>query len=103
MLLNDEQRQQLLPFGARLACADTARIEWEREAYINLRTWSHRTFEERLDVLEGALAIGRQADMLAPEEVANRLEAAQQSASRSATATHSSKLAKLKTWFAPAA
>jgi hypothetical protein len=32
MLLNDEaddkQRQQLLPFVARLTCADTARIEW---------------------------------------------------------------------------
>src|ERR671912_591394 len=97
MLLNDEaddaQRQQLLPFVARLACADTLRIEWERGAYITLRMWSHRTFEERLDVLEGALAIGRRADMLAPEEVATRLEAVQQSAPPPTTATHSSNLA----------
>ena len=100
MLLNDEaddkQRQQLLPFVARLACADTLRIEWEREAYITLRMWSHRTFEERLDVLEGALAIGRQADMLAPEEVTTRLQATQQSAPPPTTAAYISKFAKLK-------
>src|SRR5918995_3017632 len=37
MLLNDwtsnEERQQLLPYVARLACADTTEIEGEREDY----------------------------------------------------------------------
>ena len=102
-MATDEQSQQLLPFVARLACADTAKVEWVREAYITLRMWSHRKFEERLEVLKGALAIGRQADVLAPDEVATRLEAAQQSASPPTTVAHSSKLAKLKAWFAPAA
>ena len=106
MLLNDEaddeQRQQLLPFVARLACADTLRIEWEREAYITLRMWSHVKFHERLEVLKGALAIGRQADVLAPDEVTTRLEAVQHMAPPKMVA-QSSKLAKLKAWFAPAA
>ena len=60
-----------------------------------------------LDVLEGALAIGRQADLLALEEVTTRLEAVHPSASTPTTASttvaYSSKLAKIKAWFAPAA
>lgn len=103
----DEQRQQLLPFVARLACADTPKVELERQAYIDRRLRHrltyHLTFQELLEVLEGALAIGRQADMLALDEVATRLEAAQQSAPTRTTATRSSKLAKVKAWFAPAA
>src|SRR4051794_33717923 len=42
MRLNDEatdkQRQRLLPFVTRLACADTEQIERERAAYIHART-----------------------------------------------------------------
>src|SRR3954464_16017302 len=34
----DEQRQRLLPFVTRLACADTEQIERERAAYIHTRT-----------------------------------------------------------------
>jgi hypothetical protein len=106
MLLNDEaddeQRQQLLPFVARLACADTPRIEWEREAYIALRLRYRLKFYEKLDILQGALTIGRQADVLTPEEVTTRLEAVQQAAAPPTTAS-SSKLAKIKAWFAPAA
>src|SRR3712207_690417 len=33
----DEQRQQLLPFVTRLACADTPEIEIRRRAYIDTR------------------------------------------------------------------
>jgi hypothetical protein len=102
----DEQRQQLLPFVARLACADTPKVEWERHDYIERRLRCRLTyplpFREGLEVLEGALAIGRQADVLAPEEVTTRLEAAQQNAATPITATRPSKLAKLKAWFAPA-
>src|SRR5215210_8867055 len=31
---SDEERQQLLPYVTRLACADTAGVERKREAYI---------------------------------------------------------------------
>jgi hypothetical protein len=31
---NDAERQQLLPFVTKLACADTAQVEQERAAYI---------------------------------------------------------------------
>jgi hypothetical protein len=103
----DEQRQQLLPFVARLACADTAEVERQREIYIAYRLRHRLTyplaFQELLDVLEGALTIGRQADVLAPDEVATRLEAAQRSGPPPMMAAYNSKLAKLKGWFAPAA
>ncbi len=100
---SDEERQQLLPFVTRLACADTMEIEREREAYIALRMRYRLSLREGLQILEGALAIGRQADMLAPEEVTTRLESVRQSATAPAPAASSSKLAKIKAWFAPAA
>jgi hypothetical protein len=106
MLLNDhasdEQRQKLLPFVSRLACADAAEVEQERETYIDSRMRYGLPFSQMLEVLKGALAIGRQADLLAPEEVTTRLAAAQQSATLPTTAAYSSKLAKIKAWFDPA-
>ncbi len=98
----DKQRQLLLPFVARLACSDTAEVERKREIYIATRLRYGLPFGELLKILEGALAIGRQADLLAPEEVTTRLEAVQNSAPPSMTAAPSSKLAKIKAWFAPA-
>jgi hypothetical protein len=56
----DDERQQLLPFVTRLACADTPEIEQEREAYIVSRMRYRFSFQNDLEVLEGALAIGRQ-------------------------------------------
>ena len=84
MFLNDhstdEERQRLLPFVTRLACADTPDVEEARTAYIKQRVGNYHffgvTFEEGLDVLEGALAIGRQADPLGPDEVQTRMETA---------------------------
>jgi hypothetical protein len=70
---DDEKRQQLLPFVTQLACADTAEVERQRAAYIHLYMTYRLAFRERLEVLEGALAIGRQADVLAPEAVRTRL------------------------------
>jgi hypothetical protein len=76
--LNDgatgEERQLLLPFVTRLACADTPEVEREREVYMAARLRWHQSFRERLAIFEGALAIGRQADLLVPEEVRTRLE-----------------------------
>ena len=98
---SDEERQQLLPFVTRLACADTAEVEQQREAYIASRIKFRLPLREGLQILEGALAIGRQADMLAPQEVTTRLQAVQHMAPPAMVAP-SSKLAKIKAWFAPA-
>ena len=100
---SDEERQQLLPFVTRLACADTAEVEQQREAYIASRIKFRLPLREGLQILEGALAIGRQADGVAPEEVTTRLESVWQSATPPTLAAYSSKLAKIKAWFAPAA
>jgi hypothetical protein len=93
MLLNDEaddgERQLLLPFVTRLACADTAKVEWEREVYIAQHLGYRMHFHDRLEVLEGALAIGRQADVLATEEVRSRLKTVQEIATaRTLVADH---------------
>jgi hypothetical protein len=100
---SDEERQQLLPFVTRLACADTAEVERARETYIASRIRYRPPFREGLQILEGALAIGRQADGLVPEEVTTRLESVRPSASLPTPAAYSSKLATIKAWFAPAA
>ncbi len=96
---SDEERQHLLPFVTRLACADTAEVEREREAYIASRMRYRFSLREGLQILEGALAIGRQADGLAPQEVTTRLEAVRQSATPPTPAAYSSNLAKIKAWF----
>ena len=83
--LNDDatnrQRQRLMPFVTRLACADTPEIEQERARYIEAHIASRLlpdffSFETGLEALEGALAIGRQADPLGMDEAASRLDAA---------------------------
>jgi hypothetical protein len=105
MLLNDEasdeERQHLLPLVTRLACADTAKVEWEREVYIALHMRSQRKFPDHLKVLEGALAIGRQAAEPAPEEVRARLDAVQQSAKTPLSVADHPKFSKIKAWLAP--
>ncbi|GJE15204.1 hypothetical protein [Methylobacterium longum] len=85
----DAQRQRLMPFVTRLACADTPEVEHERERYIDACLASDNLFspalclfdfQDGLSALEGALAIGRQADPLGTEEAAGRLDAARASA-----------------------
>jgi hypothetical protein len=83
MVLNDQvgdnSRQRLLPYVMRLACADTAEIEQERAEYIQRHTRGYPygiPFEVGLKALDGALAIGRQADPLGPDEVKTRLDEA---------------------------
>jgi len=75
---DDEQRQRLLPYVTRLACADTKKVELAREAYIGWRLRHDYIipFSKGLEVLESALAMGRQADPLGPEEVQVRMDAA---------------------------
>ena len=76
---SDRERQRLLPYVTRLACADTPEIELQRERYIAAQTGMWVSFDHGLDVLEGALAIGRKADPLGPDEVRSRMKALQQS------------------------
>src|SRR5918911_796706 len=56
-MVSDEKRQLLLPYVARLTCADTQEVEREREAYIQAqmrRGWL--SIEKGIAILEGALA-----------------------------------------------
>jgi hypothetical protein len=128
MMLNDQatdaERQRLLPFVTRLACADTPEVEKERADYINqhlrqtnsrdlaigatmfpaggaviVTGWALPSFEQALHILEGALAIGRQADAFPVHEAGARLEAV-----RARTAPHEPKaaspiLSKVKSWL----
>src|SRR4051794_37609021 len=76
MSLNDEarerDRQRLLPFVTRLACADSDDIEQQRRTYISSRMTRYMSLDRGIEILEGALAIGRQADPLALPEVEER-------------------------------
>ena len=98
---DDEERQQLLPFVTRLACADTAEVERRRAAYIHLYMTYRLSFRERFEVLEGALAIGRQAETPAPTAVRTRLDTVQRGAATPTSVPDSAVFAKIKSWFAP--
>ena len=95
----DEQRQHLLPFVTRLACADTAKVEREREAYIAARMRWRLPFRDGLTILEGALAIGRQADALSAEEAQTRMEGVQQNAPGPTSETDHALFAKVQGWL----
>ena len=102
MRLNDEatdaQRQRLLPFVTRLACADTEQIERERAAYIHTRTRRRISFEEGLAVLEGALAIGRQADDLDAADVTSRMSTARNRTKRATSGPDTPLAPLLASW-----
>jgi hypothetical protein len=96
---SDAERQRLLPLVARLACADTPAIELQRAAYIRSNGVTAYSFEYGLQVLEEALAIGRQADTLGVTEVRTLLEKVQSRASSSASVGDSAIFAKVKGWL----
>src|ERR671932_11296 len=73
---SDRERQLLLPFVTRLACADTWQVEEEREIYIQSHMPKGRlSIQKGIEILEAALAIGRQEEPLMPETAKTRLEA----------------------------
>ena len=72
---NDKDRQRLLPFVTRLACADTPEIERARATYIGIHAFRFMSFDQGLHELEGALAIGREANPFAGYEVRTRMDA----------------------------
>ncbi len=107
MFLNDdstnEERQRLLPYVTRLACADTPEVEELRAAYIKQCVCNYHyfgvSFDKGLEVLEGALAIGRQADPLGPDEVQVRLDRMRARATTPEAALNQFLPSKAKTWF----
>jgi hypothetical protein len=106
MQLNDEatdkERQQLLPFVTRLACADAPEVERERAAYIQACLPYPFTFRAGLAVLEGALAIGRQADALELDTVKARMGTVQGRATAATSVPDSPFFSKIKSWFGAA-
>ena len=104
MLLNDnaddDERQLLLPYVTRLACADTWEIERKRAAYIGSHTATDVTMARGLEILEGALAIGRQAEPLAPDVAEARMEAVKDMAKAAPPVADRPFISKIKAWFA---
>ncbi|WP_201832727.1 hypothetical protein [Microvirga zambiensis] len=97
---SDDDRQRLLPFVSRLACADTPEVERERAAYIAARMRWRLPLREGMAVLEGALAIGRQPDAVTSEEAMTRLDAAQQKASAPTSVNEHPLFATIHGWLA---
>jgi hypothetical protein len=101
--LNDEApdvlRQQLLQFVTRLACADSPEVEAQRESYIKARTRQPLPFITSLEVLEGALSIGRQADLLGVDDVMSRMAIAKELPAP-VPAPKGTLLRTIKSWFA---
>lgn len=103
MALNDRatdlERQKLLPFVTRLACADTPEIERLRAKYIQKESsFFGDDFERGLEILEGALAIGQQADALTCDAIQSRLDAV-----RPTSSVKKPLRSKLRAWFELAA
>jgi hypothetical protein len=102
MSLNDEakdaDRQRLLPFVTRLACADSNEIEQQRQTYISSRPMRFMSFDRGIEILEGALAIGRQADPLALPAVEDRMLVVKEKAS-AAISNPDGPFAKFKNWL----
>jgi hypothetical protein len=71
----------------------------EREAYITARRRWRLTFRDGIQVLEGALAIGRRADGLAPAAVRTRMADAQQQASTPTSVDEHPLFAKIRGWL----
>ncbi len=115
MLLNDaasdDERQLLLPFVTRLACADTEEVERKRKLYIQSRMPRGRLTTKRgIEILEGALAIGQQAEPLTPDIARARMDAVKDKATtatevKATTPTKAPEMplfAKVKSWLAKA-
>ena len=95
----DAERQRLVPYVTRLACADTPAIEAKRAAFIKSRNVPAYSFERGLKLLEEALAIGRQANTLALDTVRIRMHDVQARARSANSVADSPVFGKVKSWF----
>ncbi len=77
-LARESDRQRLLPFVTRLACADSEHVERQRQAYISSNETRRMSITRGIEILEGALAIGRQADPVASPILEERMSAAKE-------------------------
>ena len=98
---NETERQRLLPFVTRLACADTSDVEAKRAAFINSKYVYGHSFDYGLTVLEEALSIGRQADAKPAADVRSRMDEVQSRASRPTSLADSPVFSKVKSWLEP--
>lgn len=98
---SDADRQHLLPYVTQLACADTLIVELKREVYIAWHTWWRPwSFERGLRALEGAIALGRQADPLEVEDIHTRMNPVRIRLQMAADASQSRALAcTFKNWL----
>ena len=97
---SDDERQLLLPFVTRLACADRPEVERQREAYIQSHMALGITLKQGIEILEGALAIGRQAEPLGPDIAKTRMDAVKDTA-ETATSVEDRLFSKIiKAWLA---
>ena len=71
----------------------------ERAVYISSWAAGRHTFEQGLKILEGALAIGRQADAVAPDAVKTRMDLVQGRATSSTSVADSAVFSKIKSWL----
>ncbi len=104
MLLNDsvsdKERQRLLPYVTRLACAGTSEIERERDAYIQAQMPKGRlSIEKGIEILEGALAIGWQPKQPALDMVRTRMDAAKAKVTTVPSKPDSSLSGKVTAWL----
>ena len=109
MLVNDsvgdKERQRLLPYVTRLACAGTPEIERQREAYIQSQmptgrlTKGRLSIEKGIEILEGALAIGWQPKQPALDMARTRMDAAKAKVTTVTSKPDSSLFGKVTAWL----
>ena len=101
---NHRNRQRLLPFVIRLACADDDDVEQQRQSYIWFGlNYRFTSFDEGIKILEGALSIGGQADPLGFSTVEKRLSAVKEKASAARPRSENPIVLNVKKWLETAA
>jgi hypothetical protein len=95
----DRDRQRLLPYVTKLACADSPEVERARGAFIASRTCYRMTFDHGLGILEEALGIGRRAEPFEVTEVQTRMEVVQRAAPPLTSPPRRPKFAKVRSWL----
>jgi hypothetical protein len=80
----------------RLACADTDEIEQQRQSYISSRMSTFTRLTRGIQILEGALAIGREAEPPELPVLEARMSAVKEKASTTTSNANKPLLATVK-------